>query len=77
VPPAVQKLLYKNKKPLGNNDVEQITITQAGLKDGLKVQMFGSTTQELDGLRTAENEHTRVERILRERALKAPVKVSL
>jgi len=72
VPPALQKLLYKNKK---SNDVEQITITQAGLKDGIKVQMLGSTTQELDGLRTVESEHTRVERILRERALKAPVKL--
>jgi hypothetical protein len=74
--PALQKLLYKNKKSPGNNDVEQMTVTQAGLKDGIKVQMLGSTTQELDGLRTVENEHTRVERILRERALKAPVKVS-
>ena len=76
VPPALQKLLYKNKKSPGNNDVEQMTVTRAGLKDGMKVQMLGSTTQELDGLRTVENEHTRVERILRERALKAPVKVS-
>lgn len=74
VPPVLQKLLYRNKKSA--NDVERITITQAGLKDGMKVQMLGSTTQELDGLRTLENEHTRVERILRERALKAPVKVS-
>jgi hypothetical protein len=76
VPPALQKLLYKNKKSPGNNDVEQMTVTQAGLKDGIKVQLLGSTTQELDGLRTVENEHTRVQRILRERALKAPVKVS-
>jgi hypothetical protein len=76
VPPALQKLLYKNKKSPGNNDVEQVTITQAGLKDGIKVQMLGSTAQEIDGVRTAENEHTRVERILKERALKAPVKVS-
>ena len=77
VPPGLQKLLYKNKKSPGNNDAEQMTITEAGLKDGTKVQMLGSTTQELDGLRAVENEHTRVERILRERALKAPVKVSL
>ena len=76
VPPALQKLLYKNKKSLGSNDTEQVTIVQAGLKDGMKVQMLGSTSRELDGLRTVENEHTRVERILRERALKAPVKVS-
>ena len=75
VPPALQKLLYKNKKSPGKKDVEQMTVAQAGLKDGIKVQMLGSTTQELDGLRTVENEHTRVERILKERALKAPVKV--
>ena len=76
VPPAFQKLLYKNKKSPGSNDIEQMTVTQAGLKGGTKVQMLGSTTQELDGLRAVESEHTRVERILRERALKAPVKVS-
>ena len=77
VPPALQKLLYKNKKSPGNNDVEQMTVTNAGLKNGVKVQMLGSTPQDLDGLRAAENEHSRVERIMRERALKAPVKVSL
>lgn len=76
VPPALQKLLYKNKKSPGNNDIEEMTVTQAGLKNGIKVQMLGSTTQDLDGLRAVENERTRVERILRERALKAPVKVS-
>ena len=77
VPPALQKLLYKNKKSPGKNDIEQMTVMHAGLKNGIKVQMLGSTTQDLDGLRAVENEHTRVERILRERALKAPVKVSL
>ena len=76
VPPALQKLLYKNKKSPGNNDIEQMTISESGLKNGIKVQMLGSTTQDLDGLRAVENEHSRVERILRERALKAPVKVS-
>ena len=76
VPPALQKLLYKNKKSPGNNDIEQMTVSDAGLKNGIKVQMLGSTTQDLDGLRAVENEHSRAERILRERALKAPVKVS-
>lgn len=76
VPPALQKLLYKNKKSSGNNDIEQMTISESGLKNGIKVRMLGSTTQDLDGLRAVENEHGRVERILRERALKAPVKVS-
>ena len=76
VPPALQKLLYKNKKSPGNNDIERMTVSDAGLKNGIKVQMLGSTTQDLDGLRAVENEHSRVERILRERALKAPVKVS-
>jgi len=75
VPPALQKLLYKNKKSPGNNGIEQMTVTHAGLKNGIKVQMLGSTTQDIDGLRVVENEHTRVERILRERAMKAPIKL--
>lgn len=78
VPPPLQKLLYKNKKAPGiNNNAEQMTIIQAGLKDGMKVQMLGSTTQEIEGLKGVEDERTRIEGILRKRALKAPVKVNL
>ncbi|KAJ7471930.1 WLM-domain-containing protein [Mycena latifolia] len=73
VPPSLQKLLYKNstKGPHGS----EMTLREAGLKDGTKVQMVGSTLQELDGLQAKEAEERKRDRILRERALKAPVKV--
>lgn len=73
VPPSLQKLLYKGKKTLGDD----ATIAQAGIKDGLKVQMLGSTPQEIGGLKATEDEQQRRNRILRERALKAPTKVRL
>ena len=72
VPPSLQKLLYKGKKA---NLQDTDTLAQAGLKNGTKVQMLGSTTEELGRTLAAENEHQKKERILRERALKAPVKV--
>lgn len=72
VPPSLQKLLFKGQKP-NLQDID--TLAQAGLKSGIKVQMLGSTTEELGRTLAAENEHQRKERILRERALKAPVKV--
>ncbi|KAI9062536.1 WLM-domain-containing protein [Trametes sanguinea] len=71
VPPDNQKLLYKGKKTVP----EDATILDAGLKDGAKVQLIGPTAEELGGLKAAESEHQRRERILRERAQKAPVKV--
>jgi hypothetical protein len=75
VPPHLQKLLYKGKKTPGESNAGEMTLVQAGLKDGTKVQMLGSTTKDLDGMKTVENENQRKERIMRERALKAPVKV--
>ena len=71
VPPENQKLLYKGKKAVGNDT----TISEAGLKDGMKVQLIGPTAEELGGLKATESEHQRKERILRERAQKAQVKV--
>ncbi|KAI1791839.1 WLM-domain-containing protein [Ganoderma leucocontextum] len=70
VPPENQKLLYKGKKAVGN----YARISEAGLKDGMKVQLIGPTPDELGGLKATESEHQRKERILRERAQKAPVK---
>ena len=72
VPPSLQKLLFKGKK---SNLHDSDTLAQAGLKHGTKVQMLGSTTEELGRTLAAENEHQRKERIMRERALKAPVQV--
>lgn len=71
VPPANQKLLYKGKTSVPDD----ATIVEAGLKDGVKVQLIGPTAEELEGLRATESEHQRKERILRERAQRAPVKV--
>jgi len=72
VPPSLQKLLYKGKKATPSDET---TIAEAGLKNGTKIQMLGSTSKELDSMKAVENENQRRERIMRERALKAPVKV--
>jgi Ubiquitin family len=74
VPPSLQKLLYKGKKPSSGAD-DETTLSQAGFKHGMKIQMLGSTTEELGNLQATENEQKRRDRILRERALKAPTKV--
>ena len=71
VPPENQKLLYKGKKAVGHDS----TLSEAGLKNGMKVQLIGPTADELGGLKATESEHQRKERILRERAQKAPIKV--
>ena len=72
VPPSLQKLLYKGKKATASDEA---TIAEAGLKNGIKIQMLGSTSKELDGMKAVENENQRRERIMRERALKGTVKV--
>ncbi|TFY68846.1 hypothetical protein EVJ58_g763 [Rhodofomes roseus] len=71
VPPSLQKLLFRGKKA---NLQDSDTLVHAGLKNGTKVQMLGSTTEELSRTLAADTEFQRKERILRERALKAPVK---
>lgn len=73
VPSSLQKLLFRGKK-FGSGQ-EGVTLAQAGLRDGVKVQMLGSTVQELDVLNATESEYRRKERILRERALKPQAKV--
>ncbi|KAF9072086.1 WLM domain-containing protein [Rhodocollybia butyracea] len=72
-PPPLQKLLYKGKSSKPQDD--QISLTQAGLKDGMKIQLIGTTLQELDGIKTVESEVQKRERIMRERAAKAPSKL--
>ncbi|KAJ7280377.1 WLM-domain-containing protein [Mycena rebaudengoi] len=73
VPPSLQKLLYKNSTK-GSHESDK-TLREAGLKDGTKIQMVGSTLEELGGMQAKEAEQRKRDRILRERALKAPVKV--
>lgn len=74
VPSSLQKLLYKGKNSRASSDGE-ITVEHAGLKDGMKIQMLGTTTQELGSLKATEAQEQKRDRILRERALKAPTKV--
>lgn len=71
VPPSLQKLLYKGKRQASSEE----SISQAGIKDGAKIQLLGSTTKDLEAMKAVENENQRRERIMKERALKAPVKV--
>ncbi|KAJ3502467.1 hypothetical protein NLJ89_g8876 [Agrocybe chaxingu] len=75
VPPPLQKLLFKGKKLSGGRGDHDISLGQAGMKDGTKIQLVAPTLQELEGMRTVENENQKRERIMRERALKAPVKL--
>ncbi|KAG5653600.1 hypothetical protein H0H81_011972 [Sphagnurus paluster] len=77
VPPPLQKLIHKGKNLLGLDPSirDATTVAQAGFKNGLKIQMLGSTSQELSSLRLVETEQHKRERILRERALKPQVKL--
>lgn len=72
-PPQLQKLLYKGKNSKALDD--QVTLTQAGLKDGMKIQMLGTTANELDGVKAVEDDQQKRDRIMKERALKGPTKV--
>jgi hypothetical protein len=74
VPPSLQKLLYKGKKQV-SAPAEEVTISQAGFRDGMKVQMLGSTLNELGELQAVENYQQKRTRIMKERTLKAPTKV--
>ncbi|KAG2137574.1 WLM-domain-containing protein [Suillus bovinus] len=77
VPPSLQKLIYRGKKfqhRQEDSDPEP-TIVQAGLRNGIKVQMLGSTAEELGQLNAADSAHQKKERILRERMLKPQVKL--
>lgn len=65
VPPSLQKLLFKGKK--ASIHAETTTLEQAGLKDGMKIQLVGSTETELINLQTVENERRKKEEILRQR----------
>lgn len=64
VPIENQKLLFKGKKTTAKNDD---TLEIFGLKDGIKVQMLGSTAEEISGLRAIEDGKMRMEHILRDR----------
>ncbi|KAH7870638.1 WLM domain-containing protein [Lentinula edodes] len=72
-PPQLQKLLYKGKNSKALDD--QVTLIQAGLKDGMKIQMLGTTANELDGVKAVEDDQQKRDRIMKERALRGPTKL--
>lgn len=72
VPSGLQKLIFRGKKAQQQGDVP---ISELGIKSGLRIQMLGTTTQELDGMKNVENEQQRRERVMRDRATKPQYKV--
>ena len=70
IPVENQKLLFKGKRASAKSDD---TLEAFGLKDGTKVQMLGSTAEEIGGLRAVEDEKNRTEQILRNREGQARV----
>lgn len=77
VPPSLQKLIYRGKKIQHRQDDPdpEPTIAQAGLRNGIKVQMLGSTAEELGQLNAADAAHHKKEQILKDRALKPRVQL--
>ncbi len=71
VPPSLQKLLYKGKN-IAQNRESDARISSLGLRAASKIQLLGITSAELSGLQATETEQHRIDRILRERALKTP-----
>ena len=75
VPPSLQKLLFKGKRT--NVHSEGGTLDQAGIKDGMKIQLLGSTEAELIDMRKAENEKRRKEDVIKQRSSMSLPKVRL
>jgi Ubiquitin family len=71
VPPPFQKLLYKGKRAQINIEG---TIEEAGLKDGTKVTLLGSTQREVGGVMAAEAEKRKRDDIMRQRQDRGPSK---
>ncbi|TFK29575.1 WLM-domain-containing protein [Coprinopsis marcescibilis] len=72
VPASLQKLIYKGKRA---NSEQDVTLAEAGIKNGMKIQMLGTTVQDLDGMKGVESEQRRREAVLRERATRPQFKV--
>jgi hypothetical protein len=71
VPVGNQKLLFKGKKASAKGDD---SLEAFGLKGGSKVQMLGSTVDEIGGLRAVEDEKKRTEQILKNRETQTRVR---
>ncbi|KAF9784985.1 WLM domain-containing protein [Thelephora terrestris] len=68
VPIENQKLLFKGKNASAKSDD---TLEIFGLTDRIKVQMLGSTAEEVGGLRAVEDERKQTEQTLRNREAQA------
>jgi len=71
VPVENQKFLFKGKRTSAKGSD---TLEVFGLKDGTKVQMLGSTVEEISALKTVEDEKKQTEQILRNREAQARVR---
>jgi len=77
VPPGMQKLLYKGKRPLPpGKDASETSINELGLKDGIKITVVGSTNQEISSIQNAEEQKQKREDIMRRRQAAGPSKVA-
>ena len=80
---GMQKLMYKSsvkgRGPGARSSIQtaNVTLKEAGMKDGVKVVLMGSMLSEVEAVRDVESEKRRVETLMRERALKPAVKVCL
>lgn len=73
IPPALQKLLFKGKKAtIEHDDMLEL----AGIKDGMKIMLLGSTEAEIGSVKATEAEKKRRDEIMKQRAARGPTKVS-
>lgn len=70
IPVPLQKLLYKGKNIASYDRSKDTLVSSLGLRSGAKLQLLGTTSAELKGLLSTEEEQLRIERIVRERALR-------
>jgi hypothetical protein len=74
VPPQFQKLIYgKGKKHAGEQSQE--TLGAAGLKDGAKIMVMGSSQAAVSSLQKEESETQRRNAIMAQRSARGPTKV--
>lgn len=73
VPPSHQKLIFKGKKAGTDTSV---SLHDLGIKNGMKLQMLGTTAATMEQVTAAATENERRASVMKARALKAPVKVS-
>ncbi|SRR5260221_3962008 len=71
VPQPNQKLIWKGKK---NSATSDTTLQEAGITDGIKIILLGTSVQELDALKYAEKEAHRRNEIIARRVASGPSK---